>query len=225
MSELTTLQSTIKHTFKDQELLLRALTHRSHGAAHNERLEFLGDAVLGLIIGSALYEKFPQATEGQLSRMRSNLVRKQTLAAVAHELMLGQHLIMGQGERQPSGVIRDAMLVDAFEAVIGAIMLDGGFEVANRFVLAQFSERLAGLSLKNIRKDAKSRLQEHLQGLGKPLPEYHLLSSIGAPPQEEFEVECCVLSLPASVRAKGNTRQQAEQEAAGLALDSLGVGS
>ena len=225
MSELTRLQSKIKHTFKDQGLLLRALTHRSHGATHNERLEFLGDAVLGLSISSALYEKFPQATEGQLSRMRSHLVRQQTLAAVAHEMTLGQHLIMGQGERQHSGVLRDAMLADAFEAIIGALMRDGGFEVANRFVLAQFSERLAGLSLKDIPKDAKSRLQEHLQGLGEPLPEYQLLASIGEPPQEEFEVECCVLSLPTAIRAKGSTRRQAEQEAAGLALDSLGVGS
>ncbi len=202
---------------------MQALTHRSRSQVNNERLEFLGDAVLGLVIGLTLYDKFPEAAEGQLSRMRSDLVKQSTLAEVGRGLALGDYLSLGQGERKQRDAVRDTMLADSLEAIIGAIMLDGGFDAASKSVLVQFNKRLAGLALKDIRKDAKSRLQEHLQALGEPLPEYILISSIGDPPVQEFEIECRVLSLPESVRAKGNTRRQAEQEAAGLVLDSLGV--
>ena len=218
------LQERIGYRFEDPTLLEQAVTHRSYSNANNERLEFLGDAILNFVIASALFERFPDATEGQLSRLRARLGKRPTLANVARELNLGEQLIMGGGELKSGGFNRDSILSDALEAILGAMLLDAGAAVTSERIVALFESRLDELSLSNVHKDAKSRLQEFLQGRGKALPDYVLVKTSGKSPHQEFEVECRSGELTQAVSARGTSRRKAEQAAAQRALDLLESG-
>ncbi|WP_444923050.1 ribonuclease III [Microbulbifer sp. DLAB2-AF] len=201
------------HKFEQGTLLELALTHRSHGSRNNERLEFLGDSILGFTIGAALYEQFPQGREGQLSRLRAQLVSGETLAKLARELDIGDCLRLGEGEMKSGGFRRASILADAVEALIGAIYLDAGLEAARARVLAWFAPRLQELSLETV-KDPKTRLQEWLQARKKPLPEYSVVDVSGAEHAQHFIVECRVSGLAQPVRGEANSRRAAEKTAA-----------
>lgn len=202
------------------ELLEEALTHRSAGRRNNERLEFLGDAALGFIIARELFHRFPNAQEGELSRMRSILVNQTTLAAMAQELGLGDWLILGPGEMKSGGSRRDSILGDAFEAIVGALLEDQGIEACTQWVLKLFEPQFAALG-SGVGKDPKTRLQEFVQARGLPLPRYELVSQTGAPHAQTFEVACHVALLPEPSLGKGRSRKRAEQEAAAAALARL----
>lgn len=211
----------INYRFEDATLLARALTHRSHGPGHYERLEFLGDSLLNLVIAEQLYHRRPHAHEGDLSRLRSRLVRDVTLARLAGELGLGDHLKLGAGELKSGGYLRESILADVVEAVIGAVYLDGGFEAARRVIVELFEERIESLPDAETLKDAKTRLQERLQARGHELPEYEVIAESGADHAKVFEVECRVGELHAPVRASAGSRRKAEQAAARRMLEAL----
>jgi ribonuclease III len=205
--------------FRDPALLERALTHRSAAAIHNERLEFLGDALVGMIVAEALYGRWPKAAEGELTRARAELVRESSLAALARRLELGKRILLGPGEMKSGGHRRDSILADALEAVIAAIYLDAGFEACRTVVLPWFAEAIDGLPpLHKLGKDAKTRLQEWLQGRQLALPVYTLLAETGEDHAKSFRVECA-LSEP-DVRREGEaaSRRAAEQLAAEAVL-------
>jgi ribonuclease III len=215
------LQRAIGYEFSDTDLLDLALTHRSAGNRNNERLEFLGDSIVNHIIAEALYLKFPDAHEGDMSRMRASLVKGDTLAEVALELDLGEHLILGQGERKSGGKRRSSILADGLEAVAGAILLDSDVETCRQCVLDWFEQRLLNLKVDGTDKDAKTQLQEQLQGSRRPLPEYELLGVQGDDHKQQFQV-ACRLSRPALVvEGSGSSRRKAEQAAARSALQRL----
>ena len=218
---LTQLQQLIGYQFEDSDLLTQAITHRSHASLNNERLEFLGDSVLNLTITQSLYDRFPEAAEGQMSRLRAALVRRSTLADVAREFNLGDFLIMGLGERKSGGFGRDSILSNTVEAIIGAICLDGSLPVAQERVLAWYESRLAALSLEESQKDGKTRLQEYLQGIGVALPEYVVIKTTGMSHDQVFTVECRTEVLAESVVGEGTSRRAAEQMAAEQALTML----
>ncbi|MCV6604229.1 MAG: ribonuclease III [Porticoccaceae bacterium] len=213
------------HSFSDQRLLDLALTHRSCGSHNNERLEFLGDSILGAVVTEYLYRHFPQAQEGDLSRVRSSLVKGTSLARVAKGLELGEHLILGAGERKSGGHRRDSILADAVEAIIGAIYLDAGLEAARDCIQQWLQPRLQQLldngDLENSAKDAKTRLQEFLQARGKALPSYQVESVSGEAHNQQFTISCHVELLPGPVIAEGSNRRKAEQQAAEMALQQL----
>jgi ribonuclease-3 len=217
------LQRALGHSFTDAGLLKLALTHRSAGGRNYERLEFLGDSIVNHIIAEALYHKFPQAREGELSRMRAALVRGESLADVARELKLGEHLQLGPGERKSGGKRRSSILADALESVVGAILLDTDVETCRRCVLNWFGPRLDDLSLDNANKDAKTRLQEFLQGRQRPLPEYELLGVQGEDHNQQFRVACRLSKPELLAEGAGSSRRKAEQAAARDALSRLGV--
>lgn len=217
------LQQRLDYTFNDVRLLDEALTHRSFGARNNERLEFLGDSILNFIISRELYRRFPSAREGQLSRLRARLVRRQTLAEVAREFSLGDYLIMGSGELKSGGFKRDSILSDTLEAIIGAIYLDSNVDVVGERIATWFDPRLDALSLKTSQKDSKSRLQEFLQARQYDLPEYVVVAVKGASHDQQFYVECRTVLLSEPVVGEGTTRRVAEQNAAAMALEKLGV--
>ncbi|GAA5316180.1 MAG: ribonuclease III [Candidatus Pelagadaptatus aseana] len=217
---LQRLLSRIGYEFSDTSLLTLALTHRSCGARNNERLEFLGDSILNFVIGEALFEKFPQAKEGQLSRLRSQLVKGETLAEVAREFELGQCLILGEGEMKSGGHRRDSILADAVEAIIGAIHRDSGFDAARERVLNWFASRLQNIQLE-LKKDPKTELQELLQGRKKSLPQYKVIDVHGEAHSQEFTVECRIELLPEPVSARASNRRTAEKMAAAVALEQL----
>ncbi|MBQ74078.1 MAG: ribonuclease III [Gammaproteobacteria bacterium] len=221
----STLEKDLGYQFQERGLLEQALTHRSYGAQNNERLEFLGDAILNFVIAHALYERFVSAHEGQLSRLRARLVRRQTLAEMAREISLGKYLIMGTGELKSGGFSRDSILSDALEGIIGAIYIDGGLESAQSNILVWFRSRIEGLSLDDSQKDSKTRLQEFLQSQGAMLPEYVVTAMIGKAPDQEFTVECRSEVLTGMAQGKGGNRRIAEQMAATNALHLLGVAS
>jgi ribonuclease-3 len=223
VSDLKKLESRVAYTFKNASLLDQSVTHRSFGDRNNERLEFLGDSILNFVVASALFSQFPDANEGDLSRLRARMVKQQTLAEIARELDLGSFLTMGSGELKSGGFDRDSILSDALEAIIGAVFLDGGITEASGCVLALFKERLGALTSSDNEKDAKSRLQEHLQGLGEPVPEYIVVGTTGKSPNQKFEIECRSSSFSARVSAYGTSRRRAEQKAAELALRHLEV--
>ncbi|HAK52211.1 MAG TPA: ribonuclease III [Gammaproteobacteria bacterium] len=218
---LSKLQKLIGYQFQDSDLLVQALTHRSHGALNNERLEFLGDSILNLAVTRFLYDRFSDATEGHMSRLRAKMVRRDTLADVAREFALGDFLIMGRGELKSGGFTRDSILSDAVEAIIGAIYLDGGLEIAQERVLVWYESRLGELSLSESEKDPKSRLQEHLQGIGASLPQYEVIQTLGLSHDQLFTVECRSESLEETVSGEGTSRRMAEQAAAQAALVAL----
>lgn len=215
------LQQRISYVFSDSELLELALSHRSFGAHNNERLEFLGDSALGFIIGEALYLRFPEAREGLLSRMRSQLVKGETLADIASEYRVGECLRLGAGEVKSGGHRRASILADTLEAIIGAVYLDAGYHAAKCFVLALYDSRLDKLVPEVLEKDAKTRLQEYLQAKQQPLPIYTLMSSEGAEHQQQFTVECAISSMDLSFMGTGSSRKKAEQIAADAAFRSI----
>lgn len=197
-----------------------ALTHRSFGKPNNERLEFLGDALLGSIIAELLFEVHPKSNEGELSRLRAQLVNGQELALVARELELGDELRLGPGELKSGGFRRDSILADAFEALIAAVYLDGGFDACRTTVRELYSERIA--ALRRSSKDAKTRLQEYLQAGGWPLPNYELTGSHGEDHAKTFDVSCAINEpLSLATAASGVSRRAAEQDAAEIVLNQL----
>ncbi len=198
-----------------------AMTHRSFSAVNNERVEFLGDSLLNMIIAEALYLRFPDVDEGDLSRIRSLLVSGKTLATVAVEFELGRFLRLGAGEKNSGGQRRASTLADAVEALIGAIYLESGFDVCRERVLAWFAPRLASLNPEVSHKDPKTRLQEFLQGRKQPLPDYQLVETAGADHQQTFIVSCSISLLKSSVSASGSSRRKAEQAAAEKVLLAL----
>jgi ribonuclease-3 len=218
----TRLQELLGYRFTRQELLQTALTHRSYSKSNNERLEFLGDSVLNFVVAHLLFERFPEADEGQLSRLRAHLVKGAMLAVLARQFQLGDHLQLGPGERKSGGFRRDSILAGALEAVIGAVYLDGGFAVVQDLIAAVYREKLASLTLEQGFKDPKTRLQEFLQGRGMSLPEYRVLSTVGDAHNQRFQVECAVADAAILTRGSGGNRRSAEQEAALKALTELG---
>ncbi|RMH16681.1 MAG: ribonuclease III [Gammaproteobacteria bacterium] len=214
----------IGHTWSDKSLLKESLTHRSAGPHHNERMEFLGDAVLGLLIADILYKRHPEATEGQLSRLRADLVQKKTLARIGEELQLGEVLILGPGERHNGGQHRPSILASTVEAILGAVYLDGGLESCRKVVENLFADRLERAVPEELHKDPKSALQEYLQKKHIPLPVYTVLNASGKAHNMRFEVACHVSSLSSPSIGKGRSHQEAEQQAARLALNRLHAG-
>ena len=208
------------YRFKDDVLLQTALTHRSHSANNNERLEVLGDAVLDLIISELLYQFYSEQTEGSLSRMRSSLVKGDTLAALAKELDLGEYLVLGKGENTSGGRERLSLLSNALEAVIGAIFLDGGYLEAKNAIIKIFDARIQVLDPKSEHKDHKSILQEKLQAMKQQLPEYSLIRSEGNH-NKSFIVQCSIKSGEIVTQASGKTLRVAEQQAASKALQAM----
>jgi ribonuclease-3 len=210
----------LPYRFRDPALAQLALTHRSIGQPNNERLEFLGDALLGAIIAEMLYEAHPKASEGELSRLRAQLVSGQALAVLARELELGDGLKLGPGELKSGGFRRDSILADAFEALVAAVYLDDGFDACREVVRALFGERIA--MLRRSSKDAKTRLQEWLQAGSWPLPRYELTASHGEDHAKTFDVSCTISEpLTLSAEARGGSRRAAEQDAAEIVLNQL----
>jgi len=210
----------LSYRFRDPALAALALTHRSFGKPNNERLEFLGDALLGAVIAELLYEVHPKASEGELSRLRAQLVNGQALAVVARELEIGDSLKLGTGELKTGGFRRDSILADAFEALIAAVYLDGGFDACRDVLRGLFSERIA--AIRRSSKDAKTRLQELLQASGWPLPQYDLVASHGEDHAKTFDVRCAISEPVAlSAESRGESRRAAEQDAAEIVLSQL----
>jgi ribonuclease-3 len=211
----------IAYQFSDIDLLKHALTHRSADKKHNERLEFLGDAVLGLVIAERLYEKFPKLPEGKLTRMRSNLVKGETLAKVAREIELGELIKLGPGEMKSGGRRRDSILADSVEAVLGAIYLDSGLDAVRTTIDQLFSKRIETLDPNLQIKDSKTQLQEHLQAKQLALPDYQVTEIKGKDHAQTFTVECKVDALTMTAVGKGKSRRIAEQEAAKQILEQM----
>ncbi|AYN95213.1 ribonuclease III [Pseudomonas sp. LTJR-52] len=220
---LDRLERRLGYTFKDQGQMVLALTHRSFASKNNERLEFLGDAILNFVIGEALYQHFPQAREGQLSRLRARLVKGETLAVLARSFEIGDYLRLGSGELKSGGFRRESILADAMEALIGAIYLDAGMEAAKDRIMAWLGPQLRELTPVDTNKDPKTRLQEHLQARGCELPKYEVVAIEGEPHCRVFFVECDISMLSEKTSGQGPSRRIAEQIAATAALIALGV--
>jgi len=222
LSQLAVFETSIGYRFRDAALLEQALTHRSYGSPHNERLEYLGDSVLGCIMAEALFARFPALSEGELTRMKAALVREETLSEAARGLGVAAAIRLGEGERAQGSEIRPSILADALEAVLGAIFIDGGYAAARDVVLALYASRLARVDPQGPGKDPKTRLQEFLQGQRKSRPEYRVLQIHGAAHRQTFDVECVVADLGARATGSGSSRQRAEQQAAAALLESIG---
>jgi ribonuclease-3 len=214
----------LNYVFADAALLERALTHRSHSGNHYERLEFLGDSILGFAVSTELYNRFPDLPEGDLTRLRASLVKEETLAKIARELALGDALALGGGELKSGGFDRDSILADALEAIFGAIYLDSGIEPTHALILRLYTPYLDRLDPRAIPKDAKTQLQEHLQKRSLPVPIYHVVEASGDPHNQTFVVECQIPELSVRARGAGSTRRAAEQQAAREALERLELG-
>jgi len=213
------VESAIGYAFDIDDRLLQALTHRSYGVPNNERLEFLGDSILNCVIAEALFERFKDIREGDLSRLRANLVRQDTLYGIAQTLGIGARLRLGEGEMKSGGNRRPSILADAVEAIIGAIFLDGGFVAAREVILRLYAPYLDTLDPRLSGKDAKTALQEHLQGRRLQLPQYQLHAVRGEAHAQEFEVECMIAELGIATVGCGSSRRAAEQEAAQRAFE------
>ena len=218
---LEALQQRLGHRFAQPPLLVRAVTHRSFGADHNERLEFLGDAVLSAAVSAQLYERFSGSDEGDLTRVRAHLVREDSLHRIALALGLPDVLRLSDGEARGGGAQRPSILADALEALIGAVFLDGGFDPAQAMVRRLFGELIAGTDAGSWSKDAKTELQEWLQARKLPVPAYRIVATRGQAHAQTFEVECAVATLGLAEQGRGRSRRAAEQEAAGRMLDTL----
>lgn len=221
MSDLSGLARRLGYEFSDSRLLAQALTHRSFSSRHNERLEFLGDSVLGLLVTELLYERYPDVAEGVLTRMRVSLVRRETLAEVARRLDLGACLRLGGGELRSGGFERDSILADAVEAILGAVYLDGGLDAARRVARAHLAPWVTQLDPRAPAKDPKTRLQELLQQRGEGLPVYEVSQVSGTDHQRHFVILCKLSALETPLRGEGRTRRGAEQAAAEAALRML----
>jgi ribonuclease-3 len=211
---LTRLSKKLGYTFNNNDLLLQALTHRSAKGIHNERLEFLGDSILGFVIAEVLYQQFPSHDEGDLTRMRSTLVRGVTLAEIGRGFNLGEYLILGPGELKSGGHRRDSILEDAVEAIIGAVYLDSDNDTAKALVLSWFAERLDIIKPGNEQKDPKTRLQEYLQARKIALPLYEVIHTSGQSHNQQFTVRCTTQVINTEVITNGTSRRKAEQAAA-----------
>ena len=215
------LQQAIGYRFAQPALLAQALTHRSHGTPHNERLEFLGDSILNCVVAAELCSRFGSAREGDLSRLRANLVRQETLHQIAQALSLGECLRLGEGELKSGGHARPSILADALEALFGAVFLDGGFGAAQETILRLYGSALAEVDPKATGKDPKTMLQEFLQALHIALPKYVVVSTSGAAHSQQFAVECTIPELSVRTAGSGNSRRVAEQEAAQRAYEQV----
>ncbi len=218
---LASLQSRLQHQFSDPSLLQRAVTHRSFSAEHNERLEFLGDSVLNLAVSTLLYRRLQAQSEGDLSRVRANLVKEGTLHQLAKDLRLDQVLHLGEGEARSGGHQRPSILADALEAVIGAVYLDAGYAVAEALVLRLYEAVEINPQMQAAAKDAKTALQEWLQGRKMQLPQYRVVGTAGVAHRQTFEVECAIAELALAQRGSGTSRRAAEQSAAAAMLATL----
>lgn len=214
------LQTRLGYRFADISLLQQALTHRSAGKRNNERLEYLGDAVLGSVIAADLYQRFPEASEGRLSRLRASLVRRESLAEIAKNLQIGEHMQLGVGERRSGGHRRGSIMSDALEAIFGAIFLDSGFDACRNCILDLFNSKLDLLDEVTVLKDPKTRLQEHLQSQRRPLPGYEVLDVSGEAHAQSFRVRCSVDGQMVCT-GSGKSRRHAEQDAAAKMLRQL----
>lgn len=214
------LQRVLGCQIERRELYEQALTHRSASVANNERLEFLGDALLGFVIADALWRRYPDADEGELSRRRSSLVNKESLAGIARDLALGDHLRLGGGELRTGGFTRDSILADALEAILAATLLDRGFDEARNVILSVFEERLDHAS-ETVAKDPKTQLQELLQARKRPLPTYEVLRVMGDQHDQHFVVRCSLLDDERTALGEGRSRKRAEQHAALAMLESI----
>lgn len=220
-SDLRRLAQALGTPIEDSGLLKQALTHRSAGAGNNERLEFLGDAFLGFVIAEALCQRYPEADEGRLSRLRASLVNKEALARLARRLGLGEHLRLGPGELRTGGHARDSILADALEAVFAAVYLERGFDGARSVILSVFADSLATVSDGGGTKDPKTRLQELLQARRRPLPEYEVLLIAGSQHDQRFRVRCSLPDSGQFTEGDGTSRRRAEQQAAQQMLERL----
>jgi len=217
IENLDKLCKRIGYQFLNKELLLTALTHRSAGSQHNERAEYLGDSVLNFVVAHALYEHFPLATEGELSRYRATLVKQDTLAEIARELDLGDYLLLGSGEMKSGGHRRSSILADALEALFAAVLLDSGFESSKVLILSLFKTKIQSINEKEL-KDPKSRLQEYLQSRKYDLPNYTVNAVSGDPHSQHFVVNCDIKEINLHTQGEGSSRRRAEQSAAETAL-------
>lgn len=221
MTSIDRCSQNVGYTFERPELLQEALTHRSAGSRNNERMEFLGDSVLNFVIAAELFRRFPQAAEGDLSRLRATLVKGDRLAEIASRLNLGEFLVLGSGELKSGGFRRSSILSDALEAIFGAVLLDGGFQRAHDLILNIYHDLLDSLPDVSQLKDPKTRLQEFLQARKLPLPEYVVAEVTGEAHRQVFTIACKVESLGIDTQGSGNSRRKAEQNAALQALGQL----
>ncbi len=219
--KLARLQRALGYQFTDLSLLQLALTHRSAASRHNERLEFLGDAILGFVIADDLFQRFPKVNEGDMTRMRASLVKGVTLAELARELQLQPMLKLGSGELKSGGFRRESILADAMEAIFGAVYLDGGTEAGRALILRLYQSRLDAIVPGQRQKDPKTSLQEYLQGRRKALPVYSVLDTLGDAHDQTFTVSCAVEELAEAIIGSGTSRRKAEQDAAAKTLELL----
>lgn len=219
--ELERLEERLGYHFSEPDLLVRALTHRSASGANNERLEFLGDSVLNFVVAAEVFVRREQAKEGELSRLRANLVNQASLAEIGRELGLGEVVRLGGGEMKAGGQRRDSILSDTLEAIVGAIYLDAGFEACREILRRLYGDRLQDLPSVGELKDPKTRLQEHLQSMRLPLPDYRVLEVAGRAHAQTFRVECRITGLAPVTSGTANSRRQAEQKAAASMLQRL----
>jgi len=221
MSGLPMLAARLGHAFSQPALLRQALTHRSHASVNNERLEFLGDSVLNCIVATLLYRRFPQLPEGDLSRLRSHLVKEAALCELGTMLELGRYLLLGEGEVRSGGANRPSVLADAVEAIVGATYLDAGFAAAEALVTRLYEKTLTDLDPKSLGKDPKTLLQEHLQARKIAVPQYTVLATEGEAHCQLFRVECSIAALSLKTQGEGSSRRAAEQMAAKVAYEKI----
>jgi ribonuclease-3 len=219
--DIELLQKRLGHTFGNAALLQQALTHRSHSSLHNERLEFLGDSILNCVVAALLFDKYSKIDEGDLSRLRANLVKQQSLYEIAQRMELSQCLRLGEGELKSGGFRRPSILADTLEALFGAVFLDAGFDTARSVIRSLYLPILQSVDPKTLGKDAKTLLQEYLQGKKMALPQYNVVATHGAAHSQEFEIECLVPKLEIQVFGTGGSRRAGEQAAAKLALEAV----
>lgn len=217
------VETALGHTFKNKAYLYRALSHRSIGSDNNERLEYLGDSLLGFIIADFLYHTHTEATEGELTRLRASLVKGETLARLARDLKIGEYIRLGSSELKSGGWRRNSILANTMEALIGAIYLDGGMAACRKTVKRLYAELLESSSPATLVKDPKTRLQEHLQALQKNLPQYDVIREYGEAHKKTFVVKCMIKDMDVSVEADGRSKRIAEQAAAQKVLDMLNI--
>lgn len=219
--DLKKLCKKIDYSFKDESLLTEALTHRSVGSVNNERLEFLGDSILNFVVAEQLFNLLPKAREGDLSRLRASVVKKESLVEIAKTLQLGDYLSLGSGELKSGGFRRESILADAVEAIIGAVLKDAGFEKAQTLILSLCENKIQQTIVEGPEKDAKTQLQEYLQSRRYRLPDYQVTDISGKAHQQSFSVDCFIKELDITTQGEGRSRRIAEQDAAQKALKSI----